>query len=91
MAARHSCQRSGRQETPALWKPAAGVRKSNGVGSGKPNETDALQFAASRARGILSKFEPCLPDRLLNRYLAERLTEYDGASGTRERSLRQGD
>ncbi len=43
--------------------------------SGRPNHEDALQFAASCARGTLSKFEPCLPDRLLNAYLAERLTE----------------
>ena len=40
----------------------------------RPNGDDALQFAASCARGTLSKFEPCLPDRLLNEYLAERLT-----------------
>ncbi|MEP6651898.1 MAG: DEAD/DEAH box helicase [Myxococcales bacterium] len=42
----------------------------------RPNADDALQFAASCARGTLSKFEPCLPDRLLNAYLAERLTEW---------------
>lgn len=44
--------------------------------AGRPNEQDALQFAASCSRGTLSKFEPCLPDRLLNAYMAERLTEW---------------
>jgi ATP-dependent Lhr-like helicase len=45
----------------------------------RPNEADAIQFAASCARGSLSKFEPCLPDRLLNQYLAERLTEWQAS------------
>lgn len=39
----------------------------------RPNQEDALRFAASCARGTLSKFEPCLPDRLLTAFLAERL------------------
>lgn len=47
--------------------------------AGRPNGEDALRFAASCARGTLSKFEPCLPDRLLNQYLAERLTEWESA------------
>gem|GEM_PF-1809181 len=42
--------------------------------SNRPNHGDALKFAASCARGILSKFESCLPDTLLNQYQAERLT-----------------
>ncbi len=43
--------------------------------SGRPNAADALKFAASCARGQLSKFEPCLPDELLAVFLAEMLTE----------------
>ncbi len=42
---------------------------------GRPNEADAQRLAASCARGQLSKFEPCLPDGLLDRFLAEVLTE----------------
>jgi ATP-dependent Lhr-like helicase len=42
---------------------------------GKPDQSDAVRFAESCARGRLSKFEPCLSDRLLSEYLAEELTE----------------
>lgn len=42
---------------------------------GRPDEQDALRFAASCARGRLSKFEPCLPEHLANAYLAELLTD----------------
>jgi len=57
-------------------KSEVGIRQAldNLRTTGRPNGDDALQFAASCARGTLSKFEPCLPDRLLNEYLAERLT-----------------
>lgn len=41
---------------------------------GRPNHADALQFAESCARGRISKFQPCLPDRLEAEYLAEVLT-----------------
>jgi ATP-dependent Lhr-like helicase len=41
---------------------------------GRPNHADALQFAGSCARGRISKFQPCLPDRLEAEYLAEVLT-----------------
>jgi ATP-dependent Lhr-like helicase len=41
----------------------------------RPDEQDALRFAASCARGRLSKFEPCLPERLASAYLAELLTD----------------
>jgi ATP-dependent Lhr-like helicase len=41
---------------------------------GRPNQEDAVRFAARCARGTLSKFEPCLPDRLLNGFLAKKLT-----------------
>lgn len=40
----------------------------------RPNHADALQFAESCARGRISKFQPCLPDRLEAEYLAEVLT-----------------
>jgi hypothetical protein len=42
---------------------------------GRPNAEDAQRFASLCARGALSKFEPCLPDRLLNAHLAQKLTE----------------
>ncbi len=42
----------------------------------RPNHEDAVRLAELCARGRLSKFEPCLPDRLLNEYLAEQLTAW---------------
>ena len=48
---------------------------------GRPDEGDALRFAASCARGRLSKFEPCLPDGLAAAYLAELLTDAGEARG----------
>ncbi len=41
----------------------------------RPNREDAVRLAELCVRGRLSKFEPCLPDRLLSEYLAEELTE----------------
>jgi len=42
---------------------------------GRPDEADALRFAASCARGRLSKFEPCLPERLAAVFFIELLVE----------------
>ncbi|HMJ14855.1 MAG TPA: hypothetical protein VK524_25760 [Polyangiaceae bacterium] len=42
---------------------------------GRPNHEDALKLAELCAHGRLTKFEPCLPDRLLNEYLADELTD----------------
>jgi ATP-dependent Lhr-like helicase len=41
---------------------------------GRPNHDDALRFAENCGRGRLSKFQPCLPQRLEAEYLAEVLT-----------------
>jgi len=46
----------------------------------RPNQDDALRFAESCARGRLSKFEPCLPDRLAAAYMADVLTDAAGAA-----------
>ncbi|MCE9575757.1 MAG: DEAD/DEAH box helicase [Deltaproteobacteria bacterium] len=46
---------------------------------GRPNHADALQFAESCARGRISKFQPCLPERLEAEYLAEVLTNDEEA------------
>lgn len=54
---------------------------------GRPNEEDAVRFAASCARGRLSKFEPCLPEELLAKYLAEALTDYELARASLAGSL----
>ena len=43
----------------------------------RPNQEDALRFANSCSRGRLSKFQPCLSDRLEAQYLAEVLTDPD--------------
>jgi hypothetical protein len=43
----------------------------------RPDAGDAMRFAASCARGRLSK--PCLPERLASAYLAEPLTDPDQA------------
>ena len=65
-----------------------GIRKAIAqlVAEGRPNEADALRFADTCATGRLSKFEPCLPERLRTRYLAELLTDAEGAA----RALRVG-
>jgi ATP-dependent helicase Lhr and Lhr-like helicase len=47
--------------------------------SERPSDADAQQFAASCARGRLSKFQPCLPERLLSVFLSEQLTDVTGA------------
>lgn len=41
----------------------------------RPNHEDALRFAELCGRGRLSKFQPCLPERLESEYLAEVLTD----------------
>ncbi|HZL16516.1 MAG TPA: DEAD/DEAH box helicase [Polyangia bacterium] len=46
----------------------------------RPSDADALRFADSCARGRLSKFEPCLPDYLSAAYMAEALTDPEGAA-----------
>jgi ATP-dependent Lhr-like helicase len=48
-------------------------------GEDRPDHADALKFAESCARGRISKFQPCLPDRLEAEYLAEVLTNVDEA------------
>lgn len=42
---------------------------------GAVTDADAQRFAASCARGALSKFQPCLPEELELRFLARRLVE----------------
>ncbi len=44
----------------------------------RPNHADAVRYAELCARGRLSKFEACLPDRLLSEFMAEELTELPG-------------
>lgn len=60
----------------------AGIRKAIDALrlSGRPDQNDALRFAASCARVRLSKFEPCLPDRLAATYMMEQLTDVVGAA-----------
>ncbi len=47
--------------------------------SGRPTEEDAIRYAEACARGRLSKFQPCLSERLEAVYLAARLTDAEGA------------
>jgi ATP-dependent Lhr-like helicase len=47
--------------------------------AGRPDHEDALRFAKGCARGRLSKFQPCLPERLEAELLAEALTDADAA------------
>lgn len=47
----------------------------------RPNEEDALRFGTGCARRRLSKFQPCLPERLEAAYLAALLTDPAGARG----------
>jgi len=46
---------------------------------GRPNRDDALRFAETCAKGRLSKFQPCLPLRLESEYIADALTDPEGA------------
>ncbi|MDD9942795.1 MAG: DEAD/DEAH box helicase [Myxococcales bacterium] len=45
----------------------------------RPTEADVLRFAEGAKRGRLSKFEPCLPDGLLQRYFGATVVDADGA------------
>ena len=54
---------------------------------GRPNEADALRFAADCARGRPSKFQPCLPDRLAAAYLADALTDPVAAAAILESTI----
>src|SRR5262249_35046588 len=55
----------------AIRKAIAALRDE-----GRPNREDAVRLAELCVRARLSKFEPCLPDRLLNEYLADELTAW---------------
>lgn len=46
---------------------------SRGTAEVRPTRDDTLRFAASATSARLSKFEPCLPDALLNSPQAEAL------------------
>jgi len=48
----------------------------------RPNPADALAYAAGLDRVRLSKFQPCLPEALETRYLADALTEEAGENAT---------
>jgi hypothetical protein len=45
----------------------------------RPSKEDAVAVADAFSHLRLSKFQPCLPHGLLNAYLAEVLTDPDGA------------
>jgi ATP-dependent Lhr-like helicase len=47
--------------------------------AGRPTREDALRFAGGCARSRLSKFQACLTDRLESIYLADLVTDADGA------------
>jgi ATP-dependent Lhr-like helicase len=63
-------------------KSEAGIRGTIDKlrGARRPNEDDALRFAADCARTRLSKFEPCLPDGLTAAYMADVLTDPTAAA-----------
>lgn len=46
---------------------------------GRPTPEDAIAHADGPSRRRFSKFEPCVPDGLLSRLLAERTVDLDGA------------
>lgn len=54
--------------------------------SGRPNEADALRGASEAARSRISKFEPCLPEHLLDRLAAATVVDLAGARATVELS-----
>lgn len=46
---------------------------------GRPHLADAVAFSESESRARFSKFEPCVPERLLAKLLAERTLDLVGA------------
>jgi ATP-dependent Lhr-like helicase len=63
-------------------KSEVGIRQAIDAlrAAGRPSQDDALRFAANSARVRLSKFEPCLPDRLASAYMMEQLTDAESAA-----------
>ena len=47
--------------------------------AGRPDPGDALRFATDAARHRMSKFEPCLPERLVGKLAAEMVVDVAGA------------
>lgn len=47
--------------------------------AGRPNIDDAIAFSESESRKRFSRFEPCVPQRLLAKLLAERTLDLPGA------------
>lgn len=58
-------------------KSGAGIQQALAAlrHAGRPNEADALKFASECARTRLSKFEPCLPERLVSTYMMDQVTD----------------
>ncbi|MCP4564534.1 MAG: hypothetical protein GY837_28805 [Bosea sp.] len=48
--------------------------------AGRPNADDAMRFARLAARRRLSKFQPCLPEKLLDGFLVDHALDIAGAS-----------
>jgi len=46
---------------------------------GRPTLEDAVRFAAQGARARVSKFEPCLPEPVLARLMADAVVDVEGA------------
>jgi ATP-dependent Lhr-like helicase len=62
------------------------------VAAGRPNRQDALQFAKACAGRIrLSKFQPCLPDGLLDEFLADSIDHVNAARVVSGRATRNAD
>jgi ATP-dependent Lhr-like helicase len=47
--------------------------------AGRPNSADALRLASAAARSRISKFEPCLPESILDRLAAAMIVDIEGA------------
>jgi len=48
--------------------------------AGRPHADDAMRFARLAARRRLSKFQPCLPEKLLDGFLVDHAFDLEGAS-----------
>src|SRR5690606_14577481 len=58
--------------------------------AGRPNVDDAIAYSESESRARFSKFEPCVPERLLGKLLAERTLDLKGAQKLMEKCRTEG-
>jgi ATP-dependent Lhr-like helicase len=69
-----TCRGSAGESIARLQEWLASLRAT-----GRPNPADAMRLASSAARSRISKFEPCLPESILDRLAAVMVVDIEGA------------